>query len=102
MAQRQVTFLPEAELDLIDIEARIRLNNGQLVADRKLGEISRRIDLAALFPGIGRLRTDIDGATLYFMVVDVWYVIYEEVQDKNLLLVHRIVRTDFYNQFIAP
>jgi plasmid stabilization system protein ParE len=102
MAQRQVTLLPEAELDLIDIERRIRVNNGELVAERKLNEIARRIDLVAFAPGVGRQRTDIDGATLYFTVVDVWYIIYEDVGDKNLILVHRVIRTDYYNQFLAP
>lgn len=102
MAQRQVTLLPEAEIDLVDLERRIRLNNGELVAERKLNEIARRIDLVAFAPDIGRQRSDVDGATLYFTVIDVWYIICEDVADKNLILVHRVARTDYYNQFLAP
>ena len=102
MAQLQVTFLPQAELDLADIEERIRLNNGAFVAVRNITAILEKIDLLASAPGLGRARTMIDDIEFSFFVVKRWYIVYHVAKEQNFLVVQRIVSTDYYNQFVKP
>ncbi|RJF86963.1 hypothetical protein D3874_07980 [Oleomonas cavernae] len=94
MADRRVTYLPEARADLVRIEARIRDNNGPLVAADKIAVILRKVKLLAINPSTDskpKRRTLPNGKVLRFAVVMRWWVVYEDIEDENHLVVNAIV-----------
>ncbi|WP_158595956.1 type II toxin-antitoxin system RelE/ParE family toxin [Oleomonas cavernae] len=84
-------FLSAAEADLDEIEEYIRSKDGALRAARIRGEIFHRIDLLTAMPGMGARRKAPDGRILRFTAVMRWWIIYEDREAENVVVIRRIV-----------
>lgn len=91
MAHRRLKFLSAAEADLDEIEEYIRSKDGALRAARIRGEIFHRIDLLTTTPGMGARRKARDGRIVHFSVVMRWWIIYEDREADNVIIIRRIV-----------
>lgn len=94
MAHRRVTFLPAVDAGLEAIEAHSILKYGPARATRTINAIFDKIEMLAFNPDTDSKpmrRTLSNGKVLRFAVVMRWWVVYEDREDENHLIVNAIV-----------
>jgi toxin ParE1/3/4 len=86
----RIVRLPDAERDLTDLFDYVAIDSGVDRAEAILRRIEQSLENLALFPRIGRIRDDLDGAPRMF-VVRPWLIIYEPLENEPGIAVWRIV-----------
>jgi len=89
MAPRIIRSL-RAESDLTELFAHIAADTSPDRAEAVLLRIGQTLNTLSLFPGIGRVREDLDGSPRVFAVWP-WVVIYEPMEDGDDVFVWRVV-----------
>ncbi len=89
MANRIVISL-DAERDLTELFDYIAANSNVDRAEAILQRIQQTLQNLSLFPRIGRVREDLDGAPRAFSVWP-WLVVYEPIEDGPGIVVWRVV-----------